>query len=129
MQVDSGLSIDTFAQRIGEKPQRVKDALRGKQRPPWEMLAMMVSELGVDAAWLLTGKSQAVGLSQDEALLLARYRAASTNDKAAILAAAMGIQQARTVINAQGDIGQTYQVSGDVNQRGMTINMGGKKKG
>lgn len=52
---ESGLTIDEYAKRIGEKPQRLKDVMRGKQKAPQEMLAGMVVNFDVDARWLLTG--------------------------------------------------------------------------
>lgn len=50
-----GLTIEQFAERIGDKPQRVKDVLRGKQRVPEDMLVAMVEIFHFDAQWLLIG--------------------------------------------------------------------------
>lgn len=60
-----GLTIEAFAQLVGEKgPQRVKDVLRQKQRIPEQMLAAMQRE-GFDVGYVLTGERQ----SDREALL------------------------------------------------------------
>lgn len=53
----AGLTIDAFAERLGEKPQRVKDVLRGKQRAPEAMLAALASQPGVDIVYVLTGET------------------------------------------------------------------------
>ncbi|WP_118813946.1 LexA family transcriptional regulator [Neisseria lactamica] len=50
------ITIDEFAERIGEKPTRLKDVLRGKQRPPLKMIQSIVEIFQVDANWLI-GKS------------------------------------------------------------------------
>lgn len=47
------ITIDEFAERIGEKPTRLKDVLRGKQRPPLEMIQSIVEKFQVDANWLI----------------------------------------------------------------------------
>lgn len=49
-----GLTIDGFATLLGEKLQRVKDVLRGKQRLPESMAAAMARE-GFDVNYVLTG--------------------------------------------------------------------------
>lgn len=51
----SGLTIYQFAEKVGDKPQRVKDVLRGKQRVPEDMLVSLVEIFHIDANWLLTG--------------------------------------------------------------------------
>ena len=49
------LSIAEFARKIGDKPQRVRDVLRGKQKPPADMLETLASMDGVDIQYVLTG--------------------------------------------------------------------------
>lgn len=51
----AGVTIDTFAALLGEKSQRVKDVLRGKQRPPADMLVALAAMDGVDVQYVLTG--------------------------------------------------------------------------
>lgn len=51
----TGLTIDAFATRIGEKPQRVKDVLRGKQRAPADMLEAIARLPNVDIQYVVTG--------------------------------------------------------------------------
>ena len=50
------ITLDEFAEKIGEKPTRLKDVLRGKQRPPLEMIQSIVEKFQIDANWLI-GKS------------------------------------------------------------------------
>lgn len=47
------ITIDEFAEKIGEKPTRLKDVLRGKQRPPLEMIQSIVENFQIDANWLI----------------------------------------------------------------------------
>ena len=49
-----GLTIEGLAIALGEKPQRVKDVLRGKQRVPEEMLVAL-ARMHEDVVYLLTG--------------------------------------------------------------------------
>lgn len=46
-----------FAQLLGQKLQRVKDVLRGKQRLPQDMIEGLYRE-GFDVSYILTGKSE-----------------------------------------------------------------------
>lgn len=48
------LTHEGFAQLLGEKLQRVKDVLRGKQRIPQPMIEAMYRE-GFDVSYILTG--------------------------------------------------------------------------
>ena len=66
-----GLTVEAFAREIGDKPQRVKDVLRGKQRVPEDMLASL-ARMRIDVAYLLTGipsaghaKLAAIGQASD----------------------------------------------------------------
>lgn len=54
-----GMTVEAFATAIGDKPQRVKDVLRGKQRVPEDMLVALAG-MKVDVAYLLTGMPAAV---------------------------------------------------------------------
>lgn len=51
-----GISQEDFAQKIGEKVQRLKDVERGQQRPPADFIANVVEQFHVDADWILTGR-------------------------------------------------------------------------
>lgn len=81
----AGLTVDEFAGRLDEKPQRIKDVLRGKQRAPEDLLVKLVEIFCVDANWLLTGKGAAPSLAPAEAVLLDRYRASTPDVRAAAL--------------------------------------------
>ena len=47
------ITLDEFAEKIGEKPTRLKDVLRGKQRPPLEMIQSIVEIFQIDENWLI----------------------------------------------------------------------------
>lgn len=49
-------SIDDFAEKIGDKTSRVNDVLRGKQRPPFDMIQRIVETFQLDANVLMFGK-------------------------------------------------------------------------
>ncbi|GAP39042.1 helix-turn-helix transcriptional regulator [Piscinibacter sakaiensis] len=69
-------TIDDFAAALGESPQRVKDVLRAKQKPPFELLLKLHERCGVDLNWLVTGsepKSAGPQLRPDQAALLRDY--------------------------------------------------------
>ena len=53
----TGLSLEKFSESIGEKPTRITDIIREKQRVPSEILEKVVDKYNVDAYWLLTGKN------------------------------------------------------------------------
>lgn len=85
-QVIGDATIDEFAASLDESAQRVKDILRGKQRPPSDFLTKLHSHLGVDLNWLLAGdgvKAASI-VTVKEQLLLAHYRAASEEGRKAI---------------------------------------------
>ena len=90
----------------------------------WESLAAA----GVDVAYILGGRSGARDSVENE--LLIRFRAASSDVQGAVLRAlgipATGNKRASVSITG-GEQGQV--IAGDVEQRGVTINVGGKKRG
>ena len=52
------LSIAEFAGIIGEKTSRVNDVLKGKQRPPFDMLQKIIEKFDIDANWLILGSGE-----------------------------------------------------------------------
>lgn len=90
----------------------------------WQSLAAS----GVDVAYILTGTPGPVDPVENELLL--RFRAASADVQGAVLRAlgipAPGNKRAAVSITG-GEQGQV--IAGDVQQRGVTINVGGKKRG
>lgn len=92
-------TIEDFALAIGESPQRVKDVLRKKQKPPAEMLVNLQLKLGVDLNWLMTdqGGPPRMQLSVREAALLDNYRAAAEEGRRAIEATGLAIAKSSAV--------------------------------
>ena len=71
----AGMTVDRFAEALDEKPQRVKDVLREKQRAPEDLLVKIIQRFEIDANWLLMGAArEGVTLAPDEAALLDNYR-------------------------------------------------------
>ena len=89
---------------------------------------MAIAAVGVDIAYVLTGQAGARDAIESELLL--RYRAASQEVRGAVLrildVPAAGDSPAAVSITG-GEQGQV--VAGNVEQRGVTFNVGGKKKG
>jgi plasmid maintenance system antidote protein VapI len=88
------MTVDAFAEMLQERPQRLKDVLRGKQKLPEDLLVKLVQIAGVDANWLLTG---AAGLKQRqsarETALLDNYRHSTEEGKRAIEAVFSAMSQ------------------------------------
>jgi hypothetical protein len=85
--------IDEFAELIGEPPQRVKDVLRNKQRPPMDMLVKLRTIQGVDLNWFAVGEGAAGPvLDAQEASLLVRYRQLSPTSQEALRSMANALQ-------------------------------------
>lgn len=55
LMADRGMSMAAFAREIGDKPQRVRDVLRGKQKAPADMLEAIASLPRVDMQYLISG--------------------------------------------------------------------------
>ncbi len=87
-----------------------------------------VHAAGFDVAYILTGVAGALDAVESE--LLVRFRAASNDVQGAVLRAigipAAGNKRAAVSITG-GEQGQV--IAGDVQQRGVTITVGGKKRG
>lgn len=88
------MTVDAFAAMLDERPQRLKDVLRGKQKLPEDLLVKLVQIAGVDANWLLTGAADLKQRpSAREAALLDNYRHSSEEGKRAVEATLSAISQ------------------------------------
>lgn len=77
-----GMTQVEFAQLIGEeKPQRLKDVLRGHQKIPEDMHVRMIERTGCDANWLLLGAGAKPVLNPRAQALLDNYEALSDEAK------------------------------------------------
>lgn len=52
---EAGMTVADWADSIGERPSRVTDVERGKQRPPTPMLIAVCQKHRVSSTWLLSG--------------------------------------------------------------------------
>lgn len=101
----------------------------GNSSPSADYLAALAA-VGVDVGYVLTGKPSAA-LSNIESELLRRFRAASTDVRAAVMAglgAAAAASADGPSFTVHGD-NNGQQVAGDLHQRDVTFNVGGKKRG
>jgi hypothetical protein len=98
-QVIGDATIEEFARSIDEQPQRVKDVLRQKQKPPTDLLIKLQIKLGVDLNWLLTDQAgpPRMTLSVREATLIDNYRAAAEEGRRAIEATGLAIAKSQAV--------------------------------
>jgi transcriptional regulator with XRE-family HTH domain len=80
------MTIEAFAELIDEKPQRIKDVLRGKQKIPADLLLKLAEQLYVDLNWLVAdvGDRAPGELSSRESALLDNYRKADDEGRAVI---------------------------------------------
>lgn len=108
-------SIEDFAHLLEEPVHRIKDVLRGKQKPPADFLVKLQIQLGVDLNWLLAGGPEPAvkALTVREAALLRDYRAAAEDGRRAIEATGSAVSksaeradQGRTLDKVQKPIGK-----------------------
>lgn len=94
----AGLTVDRFAEALDEKPQRVKDVLREKQRAPEDFLVKVIQRFEIDANWLLIGAArEGVTLAPDEAALLDNYRNSPEAGKTAIKATGLAVTKPKGI--------------------------------
>ncbi|WP_244132660.1 helix-turn-helix domain-containing protein [Burkholderia sp. BCC0397] len=104
----------------------------GNRLPDAGYLASL-SKVGLDVQYVITGVRSSAALSPDEQELVARYRAASLELKAAAVGAlAAGTRSsadaARKSQVFHGSVGQSISVEGDLDQRGTRFTVKGSKK-
>jgi hypothetical protein len=80
------MTIESFAALVDEKPQRIKDVLRGKQKIPEDLLLKLAEKLHVDLNWLVADAAEAGGgeMSSRESALLDNYRKSDDEGRAVI---------------------------------------------
>ena len=90
-------TINDFAALLDETPQRIKDVLRGKQKPPADFLIKLQMKLGVDLNWLLVGgtNAPAATLTVREATLIDNYRAAAEVGRRAIEQTSTAVEKSK----------------------------------
>ena len=120
-------SQGALADAIGIKRESQNRFESGRQTPGGEYL-IAVASLGLDVNYVLTGRP---GAANDvEGALLQRFRESSSDVQGVVLRAleipATG-QKASSVAITGGEQGQV--VAGNVSQREVTFNVGGKKRG
>lgn len=88
-------TIDEFAAVLDEPAQRVKDVLRGKQKPPADLLIKLQLVMGVDLSWLLSDEKgpPKLLLNAREVALIDNYRAAEDAGRRAIEATGLAVSK------------------------------------
>lgn len=88
--IQFGITPQEVAEELGIDYPYFENIMEGRIAPSMQVLAGLVNSYGIDAQWLLTGRSYQIpvsdGLSDDERALVAGYRAASGKAKAAVAA-------------------------------------------
>lgn len=92
-----------------------------------------IAKVGADVQYIVTGVRSAATLGQDETDLLERYRSAPLAVKAAAVAALTAgstaeKKAARREQVFHGNVGSVTKVEGNLDQRGLRISVGKKKK-
>jgi transcriptional regulator with XRE-family HTH domain len=124
------LSQTDFAARGGVS-RRTQAAYEAGETTPGLGYLALIADAGADVGYVLNGKASAA-LATDEAELLRRYRAASPEVRAVVMAAlgatTVAIESGPRTSIAGGEQGQV--VSGDQTyNQPVTFHVGGKKKG
>lgn len=123
----TGLNQTAFGKACGVSLNAQSNFERGENVPGGAYL-LAAAGLGVDINFVLLGFSAARDVVESELML--RFRAASPDVQGAVLRA-LGIpatgQKSASVAISGGEQGQV--VVGDVRQRDVTFNVGGKKRG
>lgn len=102
-------------------------------RAPDTTYLAAIAKIGADVQYIVTGVRSAATLSQDESELLERYRSAPLVVKAAAVAALTAgstaeKKAARREQVFHGNVGSVTKVEGNLDQRGLRISVGKKKK-
>lgn len=129
-----GLSQPKFAALADTTKQTLFSWEVGKTAPDGFQLAA-IAAAGADIQYIVTGERSDMALTPDERELLALYRASSLTGKMAAVGALQGVLGAtlapkvkKQTQNIHGGVGQVVKVGGDMNQPGVTFNVGEKKK-
>ncbi|WP_175841670.1 helix-turn-helix domain-containing protein [Burkholderia arboris] len=105
---------------------------KGERSPDAAYLAAIM-RVGADVQYIVSGIRSSTTLTQDEQELVARYRAASLELKAAAVGAlSAGSRSSGEVARKSqvfhGSVGQSISVEGDLDQRGTRFTVKGSKK-
>lgn len=113
---------------LGEASKRAQITYEKGESTPDAAYLAAVAKVGADVQYIVTGVRSAQALSGDEQDLVAMFRAAPLDVKAMIIAGLKGGEAGRKEQVFKGDVGQAVNVSGNLDQTGISFNMGGAKK-
>jgi transcriptional regulator with XRE-family HTH domain len=123
-----GMNQEEFADAAGLNRTAQIRYEKGTRAPDTNYL-VAIAKLGADINYIVTGTPMPA-LASDEAELLLRYRAATSESRAMLLRAlgvtVVGSSSGSTTI-ADSEVGQS--ITGTTHQPNLTINVGGQKRG
>ncbi|EKT4470018.1 helix-turn-helix domain-containing protein [Pseudomonas putida] len=125
-QLRGSMKIGDFAECLGVNRKTITRWEAGEALPDGSSLLALHESFGAAPTWVLLGESTPgaeVPLSAEESLLLERYRQSPVALREAALRVLLGEKPATRSFK---EVGQ--YIEGSVNQAGLTLNVGGKRK-
>ncbi|POF99423.1 hypothetical protein BGP82_29090 [Pseudomonas putida] len=125
-QLRGSMKIGDFAERLGVNRKTITRWEAGEALPDGSSLLALRNSFGAAPTWVLLGEvtpDAEMPLAAEERLLLERYRQSPVALREAALRVLLGEQP---VTRSFKEVGQ--YIEGSVNQAGLTLNVGGKRK-
>lgn len=125
-QLRGSMKIGDFAECLGVNRKTITRWEAGEALPDGSSLLALHESFGAAPTWVLLGETtpgDEAPLSAEESLLLERYRQSPVALREAALRVLLGEKPAARSFK---EVGQ--YIEGSVNQTGLTLNVGGKRK-
>ncbi|GLH34021.1 hypothetical protein BR1R5_34090 [Pseudomonas sp. BR1R-5] len=125
-QLRGSMKIGDFAECLGVNRKTISRWEAGEALPDGSSLLALHQSFGAAPTWVLLGEAtqgEDPPLSAEEGLLLERYRQSPVALREAALRVLLG---EKPVTRSFKEVGQ--YIEGAVNQAGLTLNVGGKRK-
>lgn len=117
---------------VGEASKRAQITYEKGESTPDAVYLNALSKVGVDVQYVVTGVRSSAALTGDEAELLARFRTASIEVKAAAIGALAAASTSKSATRQEqvfhGSVGQAVKVEGNLDQQGISFFGKGKKR-
>ncbi|UVK85209.1 helix-turn-helix domain-containing protein [Pseudomonas sichuanensis] len=125
-QLRGSMKIGDFAECLGVNRKTITRWEAGEALPDGSSLLALHESFGASPTWVLLGEvvpGAEVPISGEESLLLEKYRQSPVALRDAALRVLLGEKPATRTFK---EVGQ--YIEGSVNQAGLTLNVGGKRK-